>query len=83
MHTDRLSHLRIVPLVVKLHEILSGSIRLKIEQKCRLFLDIFSCAIINDLSITFTSRLKVDAKRVYQRLNWIREANYFGTPPAD
>ena len=37
-------------------------IRLKIEQKCPLFLDIFSSAIMNDLFMTFTSRLKVDAK---------------------
>ena len=36
-------------------------IRLKIEQNCRLFLDIFSGAIMNDLFMTFTSRLKVDA----------------------
>ena len=41
--------------------------RLKIEQNCRLFLDIFSGAIINDLFITFTSRLKVDANCVYQQ----------------
>ena len=32
------------------------------EQNCRLFLDIFSCTIMNDLIMTFTSRLKVDAK---------------------
>ena len=38
---------------------------LKIVQNCRLFLDIFSSAIMNDLSVTFTSRLKVDAKCVY------------------
>ena len=36
-------------------------IRLKIEQNCHLFWDIFSSAIMND-----TSRLKVDAKYVYQ-----------------
>ncbi len=41
--------------------------RLKIEQNCRLFLDIFSCAIMNDLFMTFTSRLKVDVKCVYQQ----------------
>ena len=40
-------------------------IRLKLEQNCRLFLDIFSSAIMNDLIMTFTSRLKVDAKCVY------------------
>ena len=56
-------------------------IRLKIEQNCRLFLDIFSCAIMNDLLMTFTFRLKVDAKCVYQQSNWITGANYFGTPP--
>ena len=42
-------------------------IRLKIEQNCRLFLDIFSSWIMNDLSMTFTSRLKVDAKCIYQQ----------------
>ena len=58
-------------------------IRLKIEQNCRLFLDIFSCVIMNDLFMTFTSRLKVDAKYVYRQWNWITVTNYFGTPPAD
>ena len=58
-------------------------IRLKLEQNCRLFLDIFSSSTINDLSMTFKSRLKVDAKCVYQQWNWITVANYFGTPPAD
>ena len=33
--------------------------------------------------MTLTSRLKVDAKRVYQQSNWITVADYFGTPPAD
>ena len=42
-------------------------IRLKIEQNCRLFLDIFISAIMNNLFMTFTSRLKVDAKCVYQQ----------------
>ena len=42
-------------------------IRLKIEQNCRLVLDIFSSAIMNDLFMTFTSRLKVDARCVYQQ----------------
>ena len=42
-------------------------IRLKIEQNCHSFLDIFSSAIINYLFMTFTSRLKVDAKCVYQQ----------------
>ena len=36
-------------------------IRVKIEQNCRLGLDIFISAIMNDLLMTFTSRLKVDA----------------------
>ena len=58
-------------------------IRLKIEQNCRLFLDIFIGAIMNDLFMTFTFRLKVDAKCVYQQSNWITVANYFGTPPPD
>ena len=38
---------------------------------------------MNDLFMTFISRLKVDAKCVYQQWNWITVANYFGTPPAD
>ena len=42
-------------------------IRLYIEQNCRLFLDIFTSAIMNDLLMTFTSRLKVDAKCVYKQ----------------
>ena len=42
-------------------------IRLKIEKSCRLFWDIFSSAVMNDLTETFTSRLKVDAKCVYQQ----------------
>ena len=42
-------------------------IRLKIEQNYRLYLDIFFSAIINDLFITFISRIKVDAKCVYQQ----------------
>ena len=58
-------------------------IRLKTEQNCRLFWDIFNSAIVNDLFMTFTSRLKVDAKCVYQQWNWITVENYFGTSPAD
>ena len=58
-------------------------IRPKKEQHCRLFLDIFSRAIMNDLFMTFTSRLKVDAKCVYQQWNWTTLANYFGTYTAD
>ena len=58
-------------------------IHLKIEQNRRLFSDMFSSAIMNDMSMTFTSRLKVDAKYVYQQWNWITVANYFWTPPAD
>ena len=57
--------------------------RLRIEQNCRLFLDISSSAIMNDLFMTFTSRLKVNAKCVYQQRNRITVTNYFGTPPAD
>ena len=38
---------------------------------------------MNDLFMTFISRLKVDAKCVYQQWNWITVVNYFGTPPAD
>ena len=59
-------------------------IRIRLKQsKTRLFLDIFSSAIINDLFMTFPSRLKVDAKCVYQQWNWITVANYSGTLPAD
>ena len=53
--------------LVRLQEISSGSINKnssKIEQNCRLFWDIFSSAMMNDLFMTFTSRLKVDAKCV-------------------
>ena len=57
-------------LVVRLQEIPSGDFirnRLKIEQNYRLFWDIFFSAIMNDLFMTFISRLKVDAKCVYQQ----------------
>ena len=47
-----------------------------------MFLDIFSSTIMNDLFMIFTSRLKVDAKCVYQQSNWMTVANYFGTTPA-
>ena len=40
---------------------------LKIEQNYGLFLDIFFSAIMNDLFMTFISRLKVDAKCVHQQ----------------
>ena len=56
-------------------------IRPKIEVNCVLFLDIVSSAIMNDLSMTFTSGLKVGVKCIYQQWNWITVANYFGTPP--
>ena len=49
--------------VVRLQEIPAGS---SYKNSSRLFLDISSCAIMNDLTLTFTSRLKMDAKRVYQ-----------------
>ena len=42
-------------------------IRLKIEQNCRLLCDIFNKAIMSDLFMTFTSRLKVDVTCVYQQ----------------
>ena len=42
-------------------------IRLKIEKNGRLFLDIFSSAIINDMTMTVTSRLKMDAKDANQQ----------------
>ena len=47
------------------------------------FFDIFSSAIMSDLTMTFTSRHKMDAKCANQQWNLIRVANYFGTPPAD
>ena len=56
--------------VVRLQEIPSGSINRNSSTnraKLRLVLDIFSSAIMNDLFMTFTSRLKVDAKCVYQQ----------------
>ena len=46
-------------------------------------IDIFSSVIMNDLLMAFTSRLKVDAKCVHQRWNWITVANYLGTPLGD
>ena len=42
-------------------------IRLKIEENCRLCLDIFCSAIMKVLPMTFTSRLMLDAKCVYQQ----------------
>ena len=39
----------------------------KNREKCCLFLDIFSSAIMNDLIMTFTSRLKMDAKCANQQ----------------
>ena len=56
--------------VVRLQEIPSGSMyknSSKNRAKLSLVLDIFSSAIMNDLSTTLTSRLKVDAKCVYQQ----------------
>ena len=38
---------------------------------------------MNDLTMTFTFRLKMDAKCANQQLNWNIVANYLGTPPAD
>ena len=58
-------------------------IRLKTEQNCRVSLDIVSDAIKNDLFMTFTSRLKADAKCVYQQWHCITVENYFGTSPVD
>ena len=36
--------------------------------------------ILNDLTMTFTSRLKMDAKCANQQCNWIKAANCFGHP---
>ena len=52
-------------------------------KKRRLFLDISSSAIMNDLTMIVTFRLKMDAKFANQQWNWIRVANYFGMLPAD
>ena len=75
--TKKTPSLVVLPLPVKLCQIRSDyrkslpdyfiRIGLKIEQNCRLFLDIFGSAIMNDLFMTFTSRLKMDAKCVYQQ----------------
>ena len=55
----------------------------KNRANCRLFLDSFSSVIMNDLTMPFTFRFKMDAKCTNQQWIWIRVANYFGTPPAD
>ena len=55
----------------------------KTEKNYRLSSEIFRSAIMNDLTMTFTSRLKTGAKCANQQWNWIRVANYFGTPLAD
>ena len=57
--------------------------RLKTEKKCRFFWGIFSSVTMNDLTMAVTSRLIMDVKCANQHLNWIRLANYVGTPPAD
>ena len=73
--------------VIRLQEIPFGWIYKNLSKNraklSLVFLDIFYSAIMNNLFMTFTSRLKVDAKCVYQWWNWITVANYFGTPPAD
>ena len=53
----------------------------KLAKNYRLFRDILTSAIMNDLTRTFTSRLKMDVKCVYQQSNWIREAIFFGGVP--
>ena len=73
-------------LMVRLQEILSGSIyrnSFKNREELWLVFTHFSSAIMNDLTMTFISRLKMDAKSVYQQWHWVDVANYFGTPPAD
>ena len=57
-------------------------IRLKIEQNYRLYLDIFFSAIINDLFITFISRLKVDAKCVYLAVKLDHSGELFWDTPS-
>ena len=71
---------------VRLQEIPSGSRYknlLNDSENCCLFLDIFSSMILNDLALTFPSRLKMDAKCANQQLNWIRVGNYFEIPQAN
>ena len=54
---DNLFHVERADIKVRLQEIPSGwlyRIRLKIEQNCRLFWDILSSAVMNDLFMTFT-----------------------------
>ena len=59
-------------------------IRLNIEKYRHFFVaDIFSNATMNTSTRTFTSRFKMDSKCANQHWNWIREAYYFGTHPAD
>ena len=75
-----------VCLQVSLQEISSRSIYNNLSKNRAKLLPVFghfSSEIMNDLSMTSTSRLKVDAKCVYQQWNWITVGNYFETPPAD
>ena len=56
--------------MVRLQEILSGSIyrnSFKNREELWLVFTHFSSAIMNDLTMTFISRLKMDAKSVYQQ----------------
>ena len=55
----------------------------KNRAKLSLVFWLFSSAIMNDLFVTFKTKLKMDVKCVYQQWNWITAANYFGTPPAN
>ena len=55
---------------------------LKIEQNYRLFWDIFSTAIMNHLFMTFTSRLKVDAKCVLSAVKLDHSCELFLDTPS-
>ena len=63
----RLSRLRLGPARSDYGKYLPGQKSSKNRANCRLFLDIFSSAMINDPTLTFTSKLKTDAKYAKQQ----------------
>ena len=72
-----------VCLQVRQQEIPSESFYTKLSknrQNCRLCLDTFSSAIMNNFTMTFTSRLKMDANCASQQWNWIRVGTILGHP---
>ena len=52
------------------------------EKNCRLFLDIFSSAITNDLIMVFTSRFKMDAKCAKSAVKLDQSGELFGDTPS-